>query len=206
MTTPRSPQAAGADAQAGAATGAAPIHRAMACIAGFYRQQHEASSTLRQLEQVARLSPGQCVVLGPGDAAPRHFERSARQWAGPWQASGAPPRTALWRWVGLALLLAPLPAALWWLQDEPGPDELYWAIASTAVLLGGGLLAFGGSGWRKPRRPRRFDRHVLRQLADGAWAVVVHGVPFERQPVVVDLLRQGGVGWCGEPGPTKRRL
>lgn len=220
MTTPSTLQVAGADAStepalpqaaavqgppAVAAPATAPIRRTMACIAGFYRQQHEASSTLRQLEQVAQLAPGQCVVLGPQDATPRHFERSARQWAGPWQASGAPPRTAVWRWLGMALLLVPLPAALWWSLDESGLDEVYWAVSTVAVLLGAGLLAFGGSGWRKPRRPGRFDRHVLRQLTGGAWAVVVHGVPFERQPVVVDLLRQGGVGWCGEPAP-KRRL
>lgn len=182
----------------------APINRVMACMAGFFRLEAEALAAAQQLSRTHGLTRAQCVLLGPVDATPRRFERYARQWASPWQANGRPPWSAHWRWAGAGLLLGALLAAGWWLPDWHLPDDFYWPTLAATPLAGAGLVALAKTLWRQVPRPRRFDQRVREQLASGAWAVVVHGVPWDRQAGVVALLRGSSLKWCGEAAPAQR--
>ncbi|MDO9285906.1 MAG: hypothetical protein Q7U26_13470 [Aquabacterium sp.] len=183
---------------------AAPINRVLACMAGFFRLEAEAQAAAQQLSRAHGLSRAQCMLLGPADATPRRFERRARQWASPWQASGRPPWSERWRHAGALLLLGALLAALWWWPDWHLSDDLYWPSLVATPLAGAGLVALVAMFWRRAPRPRRFDQRVREQLASGAWAVVVHDVPAQRQAGVVALLRASSLKWCGEAAPAQR--
>lgn len=182
----------------------APINRVLACMAGFFRLETEALAAAQRLIRSHGLSRAQCVLLGPVDATPRRFERHARQWASPWQANGRAPWSDHWRRAGGLLLLAALLAAVWWWPDWQLSDDLYWPTLAAAPLASVGLVALARSFWRRVPRPCRFDQRVHEQLASGAWAVVVHDVPADRQPAVVALLRGSSLKWCGEAAPAQR--
>lgn len=200
----RRPVTPGSDASAPRGADTAPVNRLMACMAGFFHQEAEALAAVQQLTQVHGLRRTQQVLLRPADASSWRFERGARQWAGSWQTDGRPPRAGHWRQAGLGLLLSTLLLAAWWLPEWRLPDDWFWSSLGAAALLGVGLIAFGGPIWRKVPRPRRFDQRVRDQLAGGAWAVVVHGVPWDRQAGVVALLRGSSLTWCGEAAPAQR--
>ncbi|OGA97195.1 MAG: hypothetical protein A3E25_20575 [Burkholderiales bacterium RIFCSPHIGHO2_12_FULL_69_20] len=183
---------------------AAPINRVLACMAGFFRLEAEALAAAQQLARTHGLSRAQCVLLGPVDATPRRFDRHARRWASPWQTNGRPPWSDHWRRAGAVLLLGALLAAVWWWPDWHLSDDLYWPTLAATPLAGAGLVALVTAFWRRVPRPRRFDLRVREQLASGAWAVVVHDVPAERQAGVVALLRGSSLKWCGEAAPAQR--
>lgn len=182
----------------------APITRVMACMAGFFRLEAEALAAAQQLTRAHGLSRTQCLLLSPIDASPHRFERKARQWASRWQANGRAPWSDHWRQIGSVLMLGALLAAVWWWPDWHVADDLYWPTLAATPLAGAGLVALVMAIWRQVPRPRRFDQRVREQLASGAWAVVVHGVPADRQAVVVALLRGSSLKWCGEAVPAQR--
>lgn len=182
----------------------APITRVMACMAGFFRLEAEAQAAVQQLTRAHGLSRAQCVLLSPVDAGPHRFERNARRWASPWQANGRPPWSDHWRRAGAVLMLGALLATVWWWPDWHVADDMYWPTLAATPLAGAGLVALVMAFWRQVPRPRRFDQRVREQLASGAWAVVVHGVPTNRQASVVALLRGSSLKWCGEAAPAQR--
>lgn len=53
-------------------------------------------------------------------------------------------------------------------------------------------------------QPQNFDRSVQRQLASGAWAVVVHDVPGCKQAEIVALLQHTGAAWSAAATPLHR--
>ena len=184
------------------------IGRQIACMAAFYDSREQAQAALNSLGQLPGLDLATAALLGPADAGVLRFGRLSRQWAAPWQANRAPPRSPLWRRVGLGLLLASALAWLWWLQStsaefDATTTSLVWGGLLAASALAAGLIALGG-GWRAPTRPRRFDRQVRKALSAGAWVVVVHNLSWQTQRDAVDLLRQGSESWCAEPVPGSR--
>lgn len=183
---------------------AAPINRVLACMAGFFRLEAEALAAAQQLTRTHGLSRAQWVLLRPVDATTHRFARNARQWAIPWQANGHLPGPDRWRLAGAVLLLGAVLAASWWLPDWQLPDDLHGPVLAVTLLAGAALVALVMAFWRPVPRPRRFDQRVREQLASGAWALVVHDVPAERQAGVVALLRASSLKWCGEAAPAQR--
>lgn len=181
---------------------ALPINRVLECMAGFYQHEADGRAAMRHLRLSLGLLPSQLVLLSPADAGSRRFARLTRHWAAgptPGRAAGGGLR---WLWAGLGALLAGLLAAL---LAGPGLSD---APHLLVLLLSAGLGAAAGAalGQRLGRLPppRRFDSSVRRQLADGCWAVVVHGVPWASQAAVVTHLRASSVKWCAvAPRPAR---
>lgn len=75
---------------------------------------------------------------------------------------------------------------------------VHLAVLVFAAATWGGAAAGACLAWLSRRLPHRvgFSRIVRRQLAGGRWALVVHGVPWERQAGSVALLRESGLDRC----------
>ena len=82
-------------------------------------------------------------------------------------------------------------------QRRSGLSLLAMLVVFAAATLGG-AAAGACLAWLPRRLPHRedFSRIVRRQLAAGRWALLAHGVPWERQAGSVALLRESGIDWC----------
>ena len=186
------------------------IGRLIACMAAFYDNREQAQEALLSLGQLPGLAPTTTALLGPADAGALRVGRLSRQWAAPWQANRAAPRSPFWRHLGLGLLLGSALAWLWWLgattaEFDANKTTLIWTGLLLSGALAAALIALGG-GLRAPARPRRFDRQVRQALSAGSWVVVVHSLSWQAQREAVDLLRSGSGSdsWCAEPTPGAR--
>ena len=181
---------------------ALPVTRVLECMAGFYQHEADGRDAMRHLRLSLGLLPSQLVLLRPADAGSRRFARLARRWAVGQRRSRAAGGGLRWLAAGLGALLAGLLVGL-----LPGPgisDEAHLAMLLLALGLGGGAGLAVGHRLARPVPPRRFDSSVRRQLADGCWAVVAHGVPWASQAAVVTHLRASSVKWCAvAPRPAR---
>ena len=178
--------------------------RRWACIAAFYAGESAMRESARDLRQHHGLDASQLVMMGPRDAEPGRFARHRLRWTGRW-SGGHPDEPGFWRWrAGAAgALVLGIAAAGWALQsDLPFAGLLVglMAAALVAVVLGRHLVV----PWSDPPRARRFETTVRRQLSQGAWALVVHRMPRDRQAGVVALLRRASLRWCAVAGPSMR--
>ena len=179
-----------------------PIDRVLECMAGFYQHEADGREAMRHLRLSLGLLPSQLVLLRPTDAGNRRFARLARRWAAGQHPSGPANGGLRWLLAGSSALLGGLLAGL-----LAGPGQLDARHVLTMLLASGLGAAAGAALGRqlvRPPTPRRFDSSVHRQLADGCWAVVAHGVPWATQAAVVTHLRASSVKWCAvAPRPAR---
>jgi hypothetical protein len=176
----------------------------LACIAGFYGELAHVREAARQLQADLGLQPSQMVMLSPRDAGSTQFALKSRRWSGGWRARAQAGSVSPGAVVALAgLLMLSIGVGGWVLAAEASDGLLLLGI-SLAVVCGGLAAGLAVSFWTGPPRRRRFETSVQQQLAEGCWAVVVHGVAGPRQAAVVDLLRGGSLRWCAVVAPAAR--
>ena len=168
---------------------------AVACIAGFYAQASEQRAAAQALQTLDGVQPENLVLLHPRDAAALRFGRKARRWA---HSRVQAPQARVWHGWGalIGALLPGIAAAAWFVPDFGTVSEWQWVLLAPSLALGA-LIGFGLAKLFQPAlRPTRFDRSVQSQLADGCYAVVVHGVPKDNRGDVVALVRGSSQRWC----------
>jgi hypothetical protein len=204
------PEAAGALSGALLDGGAqVPPDRVLQSIGAFYASDAAAQQVAHQLHLELGLSARCCMQLGPADATPWRFGPLTRQWRGPRGAIEPGWYTDFGIVTALCALLVGLAATVWLVLDlDLGPTddrEMMTRMLLLLVMLCGVTIA--AMAFTLPRRRRvavRFDRMVHQQLTAGRWALVVHGVPWQRQAEVLALLRSSSQSWCAAWPPTRR--
>lgn len=178
--------------------------RPLSCIAGFYGEQAHSRAAARQLQVELGLQAAQVVMLSPRDAGPTQFARKSRRWSGGWRARAQSGSVSPGAAIALAVLLLLSIAAGGWVLAAEASDGLLLMGVALAVVCGALAAGLAAAFWPQPPRRRRFETSVQQQLAEGCWAVVVHGVAGHRQAAVVDLLRGGSLRWCAVAAPAAR--
>lgn len=181
-----------------------PLDGAVFCIAAFYPCESAVRDAARHLLRHHGLKASHLVLLGPRDADPARFARQTLRWAGRW-SGGHGDGAALPQLLAIAAGLSMLALAIgWWVLESETPLVAMLVglvvLMLAAALLGDRLLW----PWTNPPRIRRFETSVQHQLSHGDWALVVHGIPRDRQTGVMALLRGDSLRWCAVARPSMR--
>jgi hypothetical protein len=181
-----------------------PPDGALSCIAAFYSGESAMRDAARSLLEHHGLKTSHLVLMAPGDAEPARFARQALRWTGRWAGGAADGLDLpLFSAVAAGLLMSALVLA-WWALDNEAP-LLPLLVGISVLTLAAALLGSRRHWpWSEPPRVRRFEASVQRQLSEGVWALVVHGIPRDRQSGVVALLRGASLRWCAVARPSMR--
>jgi len=180
---------------------------ALSCIAAFYAGESAMRNAARSLLKHHGLKASQLVLMGPRDADPMRFARQTLRWTGR-VPGGHGDGSALPQLLAIAAGLSVLVLAIgWWALESDTPLVAMVAMVAGLAVLGLAAALLGDWldwTWTDPPRTRRFEVSVRRQLAQGAWALVVYRIPRARQPGVVALLRGESLRWCAVARPPMR--
>lgn len=172
------------------------IDHVLDSVAGFFGSAAEAQGAMRQLAATQSLQPSQLLLLAPADATWLSFTVRSRHWASRAQQDNQTWFGDVWLLASVGALLAGLTSAMHLSLEDALAMNLALFIFALATLAGAAGGAF--TAWLSRRLPHleAFASIVRQQLAGGRWALVVHGVPWERQAGSVALLRENSIDWC----------
>ena len=165
-------------------------------VAGFFVSAADAQGAMRQLAATQLLQPSQLLLLAPDDASWFSFTLRSRHWANRAQEESQAWFGDVWLVGSAGAVLAGLASAT--TLSLQGGLAVYLAVLVFATATLSGAAAGACLAWLSRRLPHleAFCGIVRRQLTDGRWVLVVHGVPWERQAASVAIVREHGLDWC----------